>query len=135
MSELGEGLPDDAVLWRRVPPNRRKLTDGSDAVLPQGSAFRAGADDDGVSVGIASDFQALGKGPEAMLEGELYDDQWGVLAVTAGDVREAGMDVYPDSQDHALLLPKPSSGGSSKLTKRSAWVVEPSNRNLKPRAT
>lgn len=134
MSDVGESLPDEAVLWRRVPPSRRKLAEGSnDGVLPQGNAFRSSAGDDGVSVGIASVFEAQGKGPEAMLEGDEFDDQWGVLAITAGDVREVGMDVHPDSPDHALLLPKPSSSGSSKLTKRSAWVVEPSSRNIRPR--
>jgi hypothetical protein len=134
MSDQEEALPEDAILWRRVPPYKRKLKEGTtDVVLPQGDAFRVSSDDDGVSVGIAAAFIAQGRGPEAMLDGDEFDDTWGVLEISMESVRDVGLDAEPDSSDHALLLPKPSGGKSSKLTAKSKWVVLPSSAGLVPR--
>jgi hypothetical protein len=133
MVESSANLSDDAILWRRVPPDRCKLAEGAtDKVVPQSNAFRSRSDEEGVSVGIAAAFQELGKGPEAMLEGDRFDDRWGVLAITVGEVRDIGLEVATDSSDHALL-PKTNVGKSTKLTRASRWVIEPSGRGLLPR--
>ncbi len=117
---------DDALLWRRVPPDRLIYQEPIEA---QGDAFRTKGTEDGVSVGIAEFFISKGQGPEALLELEpLADETWGVLEITVGELRaEEGLDVEVDGDDesHALIKPPPGRKPARRLSKSAPWAHYP----------
>lgn len=121
-------LGDDAVLWTR-PPNRLKYPEqGRDTIGAQGSSFRGRSGEDGVSVTIASYFTDGGLGPLDMLNLGSGDESWGVLEITAGEVRALeGFDVELDEADqsHALIKPCPGPSPSKKLTQVARWAHYP----------
>jgi hypothetical protein len=129
-------VPDDAILWRRVPPDRIHQTENWPR--PQGNAFRARSDEEGVSVHVAECYLRRDLDPRRILESEDVKTDprhWGVLAIAASVCREAeGLEVVFVSEDgdefdaHAEIRPKPPTKKSSRLTKAAHWVHEPEAR-------
>lgn len=122
-------LPDETRLWRRVPRNRCiPPEEGSEETdpQPQGNAFKAKSDDNGVSVGVAAAFEARGDGPDDFIAEGHGDATWGVLEITVGQVRGLGFEVEQDGEDHALITPLLNASSSRKLSKDLAiWIKPP----------
>ncbi|HZQ86841.1 MAG TPA: hypothetical protein VFA83_18490 [Acidimicrobiales bacterium] len=125
----GDEIPDEAELWRRVPPDRVKASDADPTLpAPQGNCFRARAgEDEGISVDLAAVHEAAGEGPEVMVAA--HDPEWGVLLVTARQCRDLKLEVVSDPFDgnpaHALIKPPPQKTPSRQLSKVATWVVTP----------
>lgn len=126
-------IDDDEVLWRRVPGNRKKPDPGNPSGWRAHSDnFKGPKDHAGVSVDRAELHHP--NGPEAVLAMEpTADATWGVLAISAGQVRAAGHEVVPDPIDepglknpaHALIVPLPNDKVSKKLVKQASWALPP----------
>jgi len=89
-------IPDDMCLLRRVPPNRVV----TEEKRPQSDTFSNSSDGTGTSVDLAID--------ENQIERTLADfPDFGVVAVTAGQVRALGLgvirDPLPENANHALI--------------------------------
>lgn len=127
-------IDDDEVLWRRVPGDRKKPypPENPTSWKPHSDNFRGKRNAAGVSVDRA--ILHFPHGPDRILAMEpLADETWGVLSISAGDVRAVGHDVIPDPIDepgftnpaHALIVPLPNSSASGKMVKRSTWALPP----------
>jgi hypothetical protein len=87
-------IPDDAVLYRRLPEYHLKLADDRDSgYRPTSNCFQD-PDPNGVSVYLAALLEGMGMGPEVVTEG-VGSGLWGVAETTAGQARKAGFGVRP----------------------------------------
>lgn len=123
-----ERLPDEAVIWRRVPPAEQLPPDSTTGeITPKGSAFRTKGTDDGVSIGVAAQYLAAGLGPEAMLEPDECDESWGVLEISVREVRAEGLEVGldPDDHSHGLVIPPPPGAKARRISKSARWALHP----------
>ncbi len=108
-------VPDDAKLWRRVPPSQ--VLDG---VRPSSAAFGPHPEDGKTSVCVAE----LAGTPEEMMTG--WDDYW-LVEFTARDARSAGFEIevtpgeYPG---HADLLWAGSKSGRKRAQQDLAKICE-----------
>lgn len=91
----GTRVPDDAVLWRRVPPVH-VVDDGK---RPSSAAFDPHPGDGGTSICVAS----VAGTPDAMM-GE-HEEYW-LVEFTAGEARALGFEVHLDRGE----LPYPGHG-------------------------
>ena len=77
-------------------------------------------------MGIADAFEARGQGPAHFIELAPGDAKWGVLEVTARQVRSISLEVERDGDDHALIVPPPTGKKSRELSKNIAvWIQLP----------
>jgi hypothetical protein len=112
--EGGVRIPDDAVLWRRVPPVH--VVDGGQR--PSSAAFDPHHEDGGTSICVAS----VAGTPDAMMEG--HEDFW-LAEFTAGQARGVGFEVELDSGDvpypgHGNLTWPPETSGRKRAQKNLA---------------
>ncbi len=120
---VGESVPDDAVIWRRIHPN---YVAGD---RPSSAAFDGHPEDGMTSVCVEA---IAGTYDELMLG----HDGFGLVWLTAGEARQAGFDVqvtHGDYVGHANLEWKGESQSARKraqkrLAKQCAerWVIKPS---------
>jgi len=108
-------IPDDALLWRRVPPDQVKpLADGGFRV--SSAAFRDKTGE--LSVHVAS----LTDGERALGGYPLYS----LAQLSASVPRSLGFSVsrdpLPNDNSHALICPKASKGHASKLAQSCTWA-------------
>lgn len=122
-----DSIPDDAVLWRRIPPSPGWVTydDNLGYKRPSSGAFDDHPNGSPMSVLIADECE----GPEEALEG---NEGFYLVEFTAGDVRalEPPQGVVPaprpDQPAHAHVCGRKTYSVRSTLAKELAdWVVGP----------
>jgi len=115
------GIADDAVLWRRIPPDKV-------AVLPDGNlrpeSWVFGDDEDGQPVSIVI------AGPEAAVADVMRGHEgYGLVAFTAADARRHGLavrrDPTPGQPAHGVLIGPKTRGVRRALAKACRWIVLP----------
>ena len=117
-------VPDDAVLWRRIPLNTVCVTTHEGREIPSSAAFDDSSDGSPMSVALASVLEK----PERLLEGRSCP--CGVVGFTAGEARALGLRICPDDAGDSYRGHAYVAGNKTKKTKRalavaSRWVVSP----------
>lgn len=115
-------IPDDAELWRRVPPQHFVLDENEGAIRPSSAAFDDDRDGSPMSVFIGSEMESTD--PALAVH-----DGYALASFTAGEARDCGQrlmrDPLPGSPAHAVVFgPKPKSV-RKKLGRAARWVVPP----------
>lgn len=120
-----DAIPDDAILWRRVPPYWVTYDENLGRERPSSQAFQDHRDGSPMSVFLADDCN----GPDEALEG---NEGFLLVEFTAGDVRgldpRQGVvrDPLPDQPAHAHVCGRKTGSVKSTLAKDLAtWVVGP----------
>jgi hypothetical protein len=113
-ADSGARIPDDAVLWRRVPP----VHVVADGPRPSSAAFDPHPDDGGTSSCVAN----VAGTPDAMMEG--HETYW-LVELTAGEARRVGFEVHLDTgavpyPGHGNLTWSASSSARKRAQKRLA---------------
>lgn len=113
-------IADDAIVWRRVPPEQTKLgLDGRP--VPSTGAFNDSSNSPmSATLAAGSSVQAVHK----------WYPTHGIVAIRAGRLRELGQRLVraPTEADPAHILVagrKPKGGFRKKLQRESDWVVLP----------
>jgi len=118
-------LPNDLILWRRVPKEkfiRVTDADGSTRVRPSSDSF-ADNSRDGSSMSVF-DSLACG-GLSTICEGH---EGFGVVGLTVGQIREAGLEIVrtpTGGPGHCEIVGKKTGSIKNKLVKSSSWVFVP----------
>jgi hypothetical protein len=118
-------LPDELILWRRIPKEKFVPVtdvDGITRVRPSSDSF-ADNSRDGSSMSVF-DASSCG-GLERILQGH---EQFGVVALTVGQMREAGLTVVrtpTGGPGHCEVVGKKTGGVRNKLVKASTWAFTP----------
>jgi hypothetical protein len=119
-------IPDDARLWRRVPPWHFIFDDNLGRVRPSKAAFDDDENGSPMSVVLADLVLESGRGPEHILIGH---DRFALAEITAGLARskQQGIvrDPVPEEPTHALVFGKKTASVTRALAKGSVWVVPP----------
>ena len=114
-------IPDDEILWRRIPPWHGVPDKGRGDRMVSSAAFD---DTDGqpMSVVIASE----AAGPDSALAGH---DGYALAGFRAGVAREIGLAIRRDPTDeqpaHAVVVGKKTGSIQKKLRNSAHWVVQP----------
>ena len=115
-------IPDEAELWRRIPPWHFYYDENLARWRPKSSAFD---DDDGsspMSVFIATE----ASGPETALAGH---EGYALAAFEARLARECGQavvrDPLPESPAHAVVVGRKTGSVKRRLARGATWVVPP----------
>jgi hypothetical protein len=140
-------IPDDAILYRRVPPGPTFVgwdpgtTGAGGSPRVRGGAFqdysteaaaRLGLPGPCMSVAVASILEAYGNQPSEIIKE--YSSTYGVVALRAGELRDLnhGVQLDPNDQEgpwHAVVFckdrPKRKSKGQSSIARRAEWVIIP----------
>jgi hypothetical protein len=118
-------VPDDAELWRRVPPGPEYVV--FDQTLgrhrPSSGAFDNDTDTEEMSVFLAAE----AADPAVVLEGH---SGYAVAALIAGLLRAEGQVIVRDPtpqgpRGHALVIGRKSHGLRVRLARAARWVVPP----------
>ncbi len=116
-------IPDDAVLWRRVPPNFYVPDERLGRSRPSSMAFENSRDGSPMSVVLASEARSV----EAVLQGH---EGYGLVAITAGLARACGQvvtrDPLPEEPAHALVAGAKTSAVKKRFAREARTIVEPS---------
>lgn len=112
----GSVVPDDALLWRRVPPVQ------VEGHRPSSAAFGPHSEDGKTSVCVAS----IAATPDAMMKG--FDACW-LVEFTASAARSVGFEIEIDEHDppypgHANLTWSGSGSGRKRAQKQLALLCE-----------
>lgn len=115
-------IPDDAKLWRRIPPRWFHHDESLGRSRPAKAAFDDDPDGSPMSVVIAA--EALG--PDAVLAGH---EGYALAAFTAGLARACGLQITraptEDQPAHALAAGRKTDSVRRRLARGSQWVVPP----------
>lgn len=122
---LGLPLPDDLILWRRIPKDKVVRCSDADGITKSRPSSDCFSDNlrDGSSMSVFDSKLSLGL--ESILEGH---EGFGVVALTVGQVRAEGMTVVrtkDGGSGHCEVVGKKTSGARSRLAKAAVWVIEP----------
>jgi hypothetical protein len=117
-------IPDDAILWRRIPPWHFFYDTNLGRMRPSSAAFEDDADGSPMSVVLAAETS----GPENALAGH---PGYALASFTAGMARECSQgvarDPLPHEPAHALVSGRRTGSVRNRLAKGSTWVVPPPN--------
>jgi hypothetical protein len=115
-------IPDDAELWRRIPPRHFHLEGDTGRVRPASSAFEDDRDGSPMSVFLG----ALTSGPGEVLQGH---EGYALASITAGIARIHGQavvrDPLPDAPAHALVVGHKTRSIRAQLAIASRWIAPP----------
>ena len=115
-------VPNDAVLWRRIPPRHLVDDQNQGGVRPSSAAFEDSPDGSPMSAALAS---GCG-GAQDVLTGH---EGFGLVAFSAGFIREQGLRIVRDPQPeepwHVLIVGNKTRGLRKQLTRNATWVVLP----------
>jgi hypothetical protein len=115
-------IPDDAELWRRIPPWHIHDDVKLGRVRPASAAFDDDPDGQPMSVTLGAE----SSGPEYVLAGH---ERFALAAITAGQARACGLrvvrDPLPDNPAHALVIGRKTESVMRRLARGAAWVVPP----------
>jgi len=127
-------LPDELILWRRVPQDWVVLETGTDGVersRPSSACFSDSKDGSAMSL---FDSETCG-GLAAILDGH---PGFGIVAITAGQLRAKGLTVARTSDGgpgHCEAAGKKTQSIKSGLAKCASWVVRPGDSTNDPQST
>jgi hypothetical protein len=115
-------IPDEAELWRRIPP-RHFFYDGNlGCFRPSSAAFEDDRDGSPMSVVLAAE----SRGPESVLAGH---EGYALASFSAGLARECrqgiARDPLPEEPAHAVVFGRKTGSVRSRLAKGSVWVAPP----------
>lgn len=118
-------IPDEAQLWRRIPPWHFYYDETVGRQRPAKAAFSDDPDGSSMSVVLAAE----SAGPASVLAGHTG---YALAAITAGLARACGQgiarDPRPDEPAHALIFGRKTDSIMRRLARGSTWVVPPPNR-------
>jgi hypothetical protein len=114
-----DDIPDDAELWRRIPP--RHYPQGDGRTWPSSAAFEDPPNGTWMSVFIASECRDYN-----LLLADYPD--FGLVSLTARQVRECGLEVVRKPMEgqppgHSEVVGKKTDSIRKKLAKACRWVV------------
>ena len=116
-------IPDDAILWRRIPPWHFTYDRRERRWRPSSAAFEDDPDGDPMSVIIAAESRS----PEAALA-DLHRD-YGLVAISARLARERGQMIVraptPEEPAHAYVVGNKAESVRKAFARQAAWVVRP----------
>jgi len=114
-------IPDDAVIWRRVP-DRHFVAIPEGQIRPSSAAFDDDPDGDSMSAVLATP----GRDPYPVLLG---NEGWGLVAIEVRLVRELGWSIEktpePDEPDHVHVHGNKTKGKTRRVARDCAWVIPP----------
>jgi hypothetical protein len=115
-------IPDEAQLWRRIPPRWFHHDESLGRVRPAKPAFDDGPDGEPMSVVIAAE----SRGPAAVLAGH---EGYGLVAFSAGLARACGLRITraptADEPAHAVVAGRKTDSVRRRLARAAEWVVPP----------
>src|SRR4029077_15880967 len=119
-------IPDDAVLWRRIPPYHVIYDHNMGCERPTSDAF-VDSPDTPMSVALAAKCKDVGE----FLEGHA---DFAVVSFTVGFARGLGQRVAADQRAgqptwHVFVIGKKTDSVRKKFAKKFTWVVAPSPRS------
>lgn len=135
-----ESVPDDAILYRRVPPDIIIWDENRNDYRAASIALTDGADDDPMSVYLRSalDQRRLGPADTLLLPQQL--GYW-VLALPAHAVRDQGQRIVRDAIEveepcgfaHALVVGSKNGKRRKRMNNRAEWAFRGPNPPKRPR--
>ena len=115
-------IPDDQVLWRRVPPWHAALDKHRGVRVVSSAAFDDDNDAEPMSVVLASE----ASGTDSVLAGH---DGYALVGFPASLARELGLGILRDPTDdqpaHAVVVGKKTGSIQKKLRNGAHWIVHP----------
>jgi len=115
-------IPDEADLWRRIPPWHFVLDQNSGQIRPSSAAFDNDPNGSPMSVVLGAE----SSGPEAVLAGH---SGFALASFTAGLAREChqgiARDPLPEEPAHALVFGPKTKAVRRRLARESVWVIPP----------
>jgi hypothetical protein len=115
-----------AELWRRIPPWHCTFDENLGRWRPSTAAFEDHPDGSPMSVVLADDLKASGRGTDEVLAA--YPD-FALAAITAGLARECGQiiarDPLEDEPAHAVVVGSKSRAIRKRFSLECRWVVLP----------
>lgn len=115
-------IPDDAELWRRIPPWHFVDDENLGQIRPSSAAFEDHPDGSPMSV-------ILGGEGRDLQEALVGHQGFALASITAALARELGLgvarDPRPDEPAHAVVFGRKNKRISRRLAKGSSWVVLP----------
>ncbi|MBI3696222.1 MAG: hypothetical protein HY238_15470 [Acidobacteria bacterium] len=119
-------IPDQAELWRRIPPWHLVKDENLGRIRPSSAAFDNHPDGSAMSVLLGNEMTAAGCGPEAALAGH---ERFALAAITAHLARSCGQgiarDPLPDAPAHAVVFGEKTRLIRKKLAMAAYWVIPP----------
>ena len=116
-------IPDNAILWRWIPPWHFTYDRRERRWRPSSAAFEDDPDGDPMSVVIAAESH----GPEAALTGPHQD--YGLAAISARLVHERGQIIVraPTAEEpaHAYVVGDKRESTRKAFARQAVWVVRP----------
>ena len=115
-------IPDEAEIWRRIPPWHFYHDDTLGRMRPTKAAFDDDPDGEPMSAILATE----AGDPTAALAGH---EGFALAAVTAGVARQCGLmivrDPLPEEPAHVLIVGHKTAGIMRRLARAAQWVVLP----------
>lgn len=119
-------IPDEAILWRRIPPWHFVRDENLGRVRPSKAAFADHPDGSPMSIFFADEVLAAGRRAEDVLAGH---GGFALAAISAGQARSLQQSVIrrptPDEPSHGEVIGKKTNSVKRALAKLSLWVVPP----------
>jgi hypothetical protein len=115
-------VPDETILWRRIPPDKVTPDANQGRLRPSSDCFTDNLKD-GSSMSVFDSLACAGL--DQVLKGH---ENFLVAAITAGQVRAEGLEVVrtiDGGPGHCEVVGKKTSGIKSRLAKLSVWVKAP----------
>ncbi|GAB4135358.1 MAG: hypothetical protein Tsb009_01510 [Planctomycetaceae bacterium] len=130
MSDLidDSSIPDEAILWRRIPPNWVVFDQKTNQLRPSSQSFDNHRDGSGMSVVLANEVIANGRSEENVLEGH---EGFGLVAINAGLARKLNQkivrDPLPDEPAHMEICGDKTKGVKKAFARAAVWIVKPTS--------
>lgn len=120
-------IPDEAQLFRRIPPWHFIRDENVGKTRPSSAAFEDHPNGSPMSVILADTLAETGRIPETILAGH---EGFALVTFSVELARECGQgvarDPLPDEPAHAVVFGKKTQGVKKKLARGASWVVKPS---------
>ena len=119
-------IADDAELWRRIPPRHIVPDNTNGGVRISKAAFEDHPNGSPMSVTLAKESLAAGRGAYALLIGHI---DFCLASITAGTARSLKQGIMRkplvDDPAHAEVFGKKTDSVRKKLSKAAKWVIAP----------
>ena len=119
-------IPDQAELWRRIPPWHFVRDENLGRVRPSSAAFDNHPNGSPMSILLAEEVTAAGRGPDTALSGH---ERFALASITAGLARDCGQGIarepLPDEPAHGVVFGEKTKRTKKRLATGAQWVVPP----------
>jgi hypothetical protein len=119
-------IPDQAELFRRIPPCHFVPDQNSGGLRPSSAAFNDHPNGSPMSVVLADVLAAMGRRPDDVLAGHIG---FALAKITAGFARECQQGVarepLEDEPAHAVVFGRKTKAVMRKLATEAHWVIPP----------